>query len=297
MRRLALTLALCGCGRIGFDQAASLDAAPPDTPEAPRCDPSKPYGPLMPLSQLSSPQSEIGVELADDGLVGFLWSDRTGMDQIYETSRATAADPLGPPRLVAPLMAGAADRDPCPTGDGLTMVFGSLRPGGGGQDWDLWLATRPSRGAPFAPPVPLTTINGPEADWGACLTSSGLALYYVVGTDLVVARRTAMTGDFAVPSRLSSLNTGSAEFEPAVTPDELTIVWASDRSGGKGGLDIYTAKRTSITASFESVTALAELNSGGDDIPSWISPDLCEIHMTQTNGANGWDLYYARKPL
>jgi len=38
-----------------------------------------------------------------------------------------------------------------------------------------------------------------------------------------------------------------------------------------------------------------DLNTSGDDIPSWVSPDLCELHLAQTNGASGWDLYVARR--
>ena len=97
---------------------------------------------------------------------------------------------------------------------------------------------------------------------------------------------------------LASLTTSDAEFEPAVTPDELTILWASSRPdlGAKGGLDIFMATRSSVDASFVDVKNVAELNTGGDDIPSWISPDLCEIHVTQSAGSNGWDLFHARRP-
>jgi hypothetical protein len=294
MRASAIVLVLCGCGRLGFDPVSEIDAAPPIA----RCDPARPFGAVIPLPQLSSPQAEIGVELADDGLTGFLWSDRTGIDQIYETSRATLDDALGAPRLVTALMTpGAADRDPCPSGDGLSIVFTSLRPGGGGGDWDLWVSRRASRAAAFDAPSPLTASNDGAANWGPYLTSSGRALYYVVGTDLVVARRDTVNGQFGPATVLGELNTPDAEFEPAVTPDELTIFFASNRPDGKGGLDIYTAKRTSTAGSFGAPVGVDELNTGDDDIPSWISADLCEIHLTRTNGSNGWDLYYARRPL
>src|SRR5262245_28075788 len=137
MRALAIVVALSGCGRVGFDPPALGDAAlslpSGDATATPRCDPRKPFGPLMPLPQLSSSQDEIGLELVDDGLTGFLWSNRTGTDQIYETSRPSLDRPFSAPVLVTPLVtSGAADRDPCPSGDGLSIIFGSQRPGGGG---------------------------------------------------------------------------------------------------------------------------------------------------------------------
>jgi hypothetical protein len=291
MNRAIVMLVATGCGRLGFDPELQPDA----TPSA-RCDPKKPFGPLVSLARLSSPSAEIGVELADDGLTGFMWSDRLGIDRIYETSRTTRDGELEAPRLVDALVApGFADRDPCPSGDGLSLVFASQRPDGGGGGWDLWLSTRPSRAEDFSAPAPVTVTNNAADNWGPYLTSSGLALYYVEGTDLRVARRASTSDEFGMVSVLGSLNTGDAEFEPTVTPDELTIFFASSRGGR--GLDVHVATRTSIDASFDPPTLVGELSSDADDIPSWVSPDLCEIQMTQSSGANGWDLFYARKPL
>ena len=218
MLRLALAVAFSGCGRIGFDAAAKAGTtdAGPDNPDgaSARCDRTQPFGAPVRLSALSSASAEIGLELTDDQLDGFLWSDRTGADTLYETRRASTADAFGAPDLL-PALAGFApagfaasvgvspDRDPCPSGDGLSVVFGSLRPGAG--DWDLWMATRTTRTAPFAPPVALTSLNTANANWGAYLTSSGLGLYYVEGTDLRVAyRASTTTTTFSAPTVLQS---------------------------------------------------------------------------------------------
>lgn len=308
---LGLALVFGGCGRIGFDAAAKASATDagsgdPDGVTA-RCDRAQPFGAPVRLSALSSASAEIGVELTDDQLDGFLWSDRSGADTLYETTRASTTDTFGaldtlpalagfaPAGFAAPSVGVSPDRDPCPSGDGLSVVFGSLRPGAG--DWDLWLATRPTRTSPFAPPVALTSINTANANWGAYLTSSGLGLYYVEGTDLRVAyRANTTTTTFSAPTVLAELNTADAEFEPTVTPDELTILFASSRAGGQGGLDIWQATRASKSDAFSAPTAVSELNTTGDDIPSWISPDLCELYLTQSTMTNGWDLFVARRP-
>ncbi len=303
---LWLALAGSGCGRLGFDataKGATTDGGP-DGASA-RCDRTQPFGAPVRLSALSSASAEIGLELTTDELDGFMWSDRTGSDTLYETTRASVGDVFGAPTSLptlagfapagfAPSVGPSPDRDPCPSGDGLSVVFGSLRPGAG--DWDLWMATRPTRTDPFAPPVALTSINTANANWGAYLTSSGLGLYYVEGTDLRVTHRTSATTSFAAPTVLTELNTTDGEFEPTVTPDELTILFASSRPGGQGGLDIWLATRASTSDAFSAPTAMSELNTAGDDIPSWISPDLCELYLTQSTTTNGWDLFVATRP-
>ena len=65
---------------------------------------------------------------------------------------------------------------------------------------------------------------------------------------------------------LTTLNTPDAEFEPTVTPDELTIFFASSRPGGFGGLDIWHSQRASAADLFPAPVNLTELNTGGDDI-------------------------------
>ncbi len=303
---LLVGLAACGaCGRFGFDTTAKTEADGGGDAPPMRCNPLRPFATPIPLSILSSASAEIGLELSDDQLDGYMWSDRSGSDQLYETRRADVADAFGPPETLPTLAevpptafasAGASpDRDPCPSGDGLSLVFSSLRPGAG--DWDLWMATRPTRATPFAPPEALASLNTMKANWGPYLTSSGLGLYYVEDTELRVAYRpTTSTLLFSAPIVLDELNTSDAEFEPTVTPDELTILFASSRPGGHGGLDIWMAKRASTTVPFSAPTNLSELNTTGDDIPSWISPDLCEIYLTQSTPLAGWDLFVAKRP-
>lgn len=296
--RAALPLLLLGCGRLGFDPFGSEPPPPDAAPAAPRCDPALPFGAPELLSHLSSPQAEIGVELVDDRLGGFFWSNRLGPDRIYETTRERPGDALGAPVLRTELAApgGESDRDPCPSGDGLSVVFASLRSGGGGGDWDLWMSERASRNSLFAAPQPLTSVNAGGSDWGPYLTSSGLALYYIDGADLAVVRRGSLDKPFGSRQTLTSLNTISGEYEPTVTPDELSIFFASGRPG-QGGLDIWYSQRRTTAELFPEPQGLTELNTAGDDIPSWISPDLCELHFTRSNGGNGWDLYVARRPL
>jgi hypothetical protein len=53
---------------------------------------------------------------------------------------------------------------------------------------------------------------------------------------------------------VTELATAADEGWPALTADGLTVFWSSTRTdgGAKGGWDIWTARRTSLTAPFSS---------------------------------------------
>jgi len=228
-----------------------------------------------------------------------MWSDRSGTDRVYEVTRVAPTDDFAAPQLVPNLasVTGVPDRDPVLSGDGLTLVFTSQRAGGG--NWDLYTTTRPSRAQPFPAPTQITELATTNADWGPFLTSDGLSLYFIIGSDLAYSQRATTTSPWNAPATmLTNLNTASNEFEPAVTSDELTMFWTSDRpDAGIGGLNVWTATRASKSDAFGAPAPVVELNTTGDDIPSWVSDDLCQMFLTRTNGAAGWDLYVATKPL
>jgi hypothetical protein len=82
-----------------------------------------------------------------------------------------------------------------------------------------------------------------------------------------------------------------------VTPDDLTLYFASSRAGSE--YDVYVSHRASATTAFGAPTAVSELNSPNIyDAPSWVSKDDCVIYLmsTRDGGAGGVDIYTARRP-
>jgi hypothetical protein len=69
-----------------------------------------------------------------------------------------------------------------------------------------------------------------------------------------------------------------------VSPDQLTIYWASDRTdgGAKGDFDIWMATRPNSTASFGGAKNVSELNTDGAELPNWVSPDGCRLYFGET---------------
>src|SRR5208282_5292188 len=77
---------------------------------------------------------------------------------------------------------------------------------------------------------------------------------------------------FGEPTLISELVAPSAanDISPVVTADQLTIFFASNRSGNS---DIWMATRSSATAPFGAPVEVSVLNIGDVDYPLWLSPD------------------------
>ena len=70
----------------------------------------------------------------------------------------------------------------------------------------------------------------------------------------------------AIGGNSTELNTPSQDGCPIQSPDGLSLYIASSRPGGKGGLDIWMASRTSTTAPWGAPQNVGEpINSAADD--------------------------------
>ena len=135
---------------------------------------------------------------------------------------------------------------------------------------------------------------------GAALGVSGAA----VAATQVAAWSSAQKID-TIGGHSSEVNTPSLDGCPIQSPDGLSLYLASNRPGGRGGLDIWVATRTSTTASWGAPQNLGEpVNSAADDFcPTPVGkgglffvsreplPGACgqgDIYFTHRNGAGVW---------
>ncbi len=99
------------------------------------------------------------------------------------------------------------------------------------------------------------------------------------------------------PGTPSSFNTTALEGCPAVARDSKTFYFASNRSGGVGGLDIYTSTRSSADDPWgPPVNVGAPVNSPQDDFCPTIARDghLFYFVSNRPGGCGGADIYTAR---
>jgi hypothetical protein len=110
----------------------------------------------------------------------------------------------------------------------------------------------------------------------------------------------------AIAGNSSELNTPSLDGCPIQSPDGLSFYMASNRPGGKGGLDIWVSTRTSERDAWgEPVNLPAPINSAADDFcPTPLHADrllfvsrraitgvtcgLGDIYVTRRHPAHGW---------
>lgn len=129
--------------------------------------------------------------------------------------------------------------------DGNTALwFSRNRPGGPGGH-DIWISRRDGDRWRPATPVPFNTSG---RDFDPAFSADGRAVYFCSdraggqgGDDLY---RVSVEGDgrFGQPENLGpAVNSTADEFAPMLSPDGRTLLFSSDRPGGAGGHDLYSA--------------------------------------------------------
>ncbi len=83
-------------------------------------------------------------------------------------------------------------------------------------------------------------------------------------------------------------------FHPAISSDELTLYFSSDRPGGEGDYDLWKATRSSIDEPFGNVTNLGkQINTEGkEEFPTLRSDTRLYYSSDGLPGLGGFDLFY-----
>lgn len=138
------------------------------------------------------------------------------------------------------------DSQPTISADSKTIIFSSRRPGGKGKE-DIWMTVRQPGGKWSKPQNLGPGINTGGVEQTPFLHPDSQTMYFASdslpgmgGLDLYVVRRTS-DSTWGVPQNLGyPINTKSNEVALTVSLDGRTAYYATNRPGGKGGLDIYS---------------------------------------------------------
>ncbi len=205
--------------------------------------------------------SETGPGLSIDGHMLFFTSNRPGglgLTDLYLSHRADPKDDfgwgppvgLGPDVNTAASEAGAEYLQSAEDGTG-NLYFNRAPPGGTA---DLYYAPVTRDGDTRGPPVLISELSHPTAtDQGATLRTDGREIFFfstraggLGGADLWTSTRRSVHDAWSTPVNLGApLNSPAAEQQPSLSSDGRTLVFASSRSGGFGGTDIWISTRTS----------------------------------------------------
>lgn len=155
--------------------------------------------------------------------------------------------------------------------DGRRIVWASDREGGAGG-WDLWQATLVDGRWQDARALALNTTGD---DFDPAFSADGRWLYFASdrdggagGTDLY--RVEVRDGGFGAPASLGpGLNSDGDERAPAPSADGGRLLFASDGHRGKGGQDLYTARRDG--QAFAGPRPLPGINTRADEFDgAWL---------------------------
>ena len=153
---------------------------------------------------------------------------------IYVTQRATVSDPWGEPVKLGPAVNSSYyDGEPSISNDGLSLYFGSQRPGGSGGA-DIWVTTRATTSDPWGEAVNLgPTINTEVDDVDVCISADGLSLYIdsfrdggYGSTDIWVAKRETLSDPWSEPINLGPTINTTGESAPSISADGLVLFFS-----------------------------------------------------------------------
>ena len=263
-----------------------------------------------PVTDVNSGATEGCPIEAPDGDALYLMSTRSGGDQDIWLAARLADGSFDEPQLL-PEPVNSAANDFCPTplrgksllfvsNRGGTDAYGTVACGGG----DIYISRlSPSTGT-WTPARNLGCTssggpNGPGTEYGPSVveTAEGTFLYFSSGgapdsntQDIYVSRETS-PGSFGAPEAVTSLNTTDrSDMMPNVRKDGLEVVFASNRDGGKGSFDIWSARRPTTSSAWSTPTNLATVSTVGSDTRPSLSWDASRLYL----GTSG-DIYVSHR--
>ncbi|MCP4256603.1 MAG: hypothetical protein GY774_03640 [Planctomycetes bacterium] len=186
-----------------------------------------------------------------DELSIYLDAAGDGGSDIFVSKRSTVSDSWGEPvNLGSSVNSSSLDMGASISSDGLSLFFGSLRPGGSG-DWDIYITTRATVSAPWESAVNLgPTVNSSAYDGHPCISPDGLKLLFTSnrpgghgGWDIWITKRATTRDDWGEPVNLgATINTWAGEGEPSISADGRTLYfsdWMTPRPDGVGKIDLW----------------------------------------------------------
>ena len=190
----------------------------------------------------------------------------------------------------------------CPSGQRYGAASGALggvcvgaesRPGSDGGEP---VACDPSK--PFGAPVPalVPPVASTSEDASLRVTADEKTAYFFSARSgkklLYTASRVSATAPFANLAVLENVNTGD-QYNPAISPDGLTLFFASYRANGLGDNDIFQATRTSLTGSFGDTRLAPNVNSSASEVQPYVTRDGTTMYFVRTGMGSGDTVFRA----
>lgn len=171
------------------------------------------------------------------------------------------------------------------------------------KQWRLFCSKRLNDTA-FSKGVELPSpFNGGDPEGGVSITADGSELYYSIirnsggyaNSDLYRVRR--VEGVWQTPENLGSQVNGdrSWESQPTVSADGQTLIFASNRKGGVGGIDLWRCRRLRNGDWSRPENLGSSVNTMGNEKAPFLAADGHTLYFLSDGwqGFGGYDIYFA----
>jgi hypothetical protein len=262
------------------------------------CDPTKPFG--TPTLLFADPNLKAATpRLSHDELTIYFTSDNaTTATDLFRAVRTSRSAAFGAPVTMTTQSSASNDNDPSPSADHLSLFFHTGR---GGNN-DLWVATRGSTSADFGMPSAVPVVNdatvgdshpyyrsGGGGELYFTSLRNGSATYHIY-----VAKKNV--AGFVTPALVQELSGAWHDWQPMVTEDGRTMVFASDRPTAGSAFHLWMATRAADTDPWGMPHEIAELESTAAEFAGWISADRCRIYFSSSRDSTIHRAYFASRP-
>lgn len=267
------------------------------------------------VPELASPSRTDNPTLTGDLLEIYFTTDRvSGNGDVWFATRPTATAPFGTPAPVTVVNGDSFETSSAISTDGLTLWFGSDRPGGVGAN-DIWVSERATRASAWSTPLNVVALNSPADDIprppGEHALVMPMASTKATGTSpasggnyqTYLAARPTTGAPFGTPVALPEFEqTHRSTVDSFLTDDGLTMFFSSAplaepadaavsgadagkvADGGVANSDLFVAWRLSTSAPFSMWQPLDDLNTAADERDPWLSPDGKTLYFTSDRG-------------
>jgi hypothetical protein len=296
----ALLLAACDSANISLGDGRGDPLSPRDAGETPSEGAAPGFGVPVLVQGLvpgdAGESTDDDPSLTSDLLEMFFDSRReggAGREDVYETTRASSAEPWRAPGFVAALSSPSRETGIALTGDGLTLYFSSDREGGQGG-LDVYVSRRSSRASGaegWSVPSPVPELSSEGDDLVSAVDPAGETLYLARRDgedddyDLYVSALEG--GVFVAPAALAELNTDGEESDAFPARGGLALVFTRSE-------DLVLSERAAAGDPFGAPRPIDALNSDGDDRDAWTTPDLDYV-VFSSDRSGEYRLYEARR--
>jgi hypothetical protein len=260
----------------------------------------------VPLTSLNSSFNDGSATVSKDGRTLYFASNRTGQQDLYVSQWDDAIEDWGSPvTLGEPINTQLSEFAPNLSRDGHWLFYHSNRTGSFTPGVDIWASYREHVHDDFAWQTPVNLgadFNAPGLDISPSFFENddyGLPQMFFGSNraggppDFYLSEMRA-DGTFGPPVLIPELNSPGPDAAISVRFDGLEVFFASVRTGGRGGMDIWTATRESVLDPWPTPTNVSELNTDFIDQDPHIAADRETLYFT-SNRAGTNDLYKATR--